>query len=369
MDTMAIKIANVRILENGSFSGLSDIYIVGNMVDRIHEHDEGADGATSKKFDEVETIDGKGGYLIPGLIDAHVHLRGDEDLALLSKWGVTTGLDMAFGLHTKHNQKNLDNNNNRTGLADVRSAGIPATAPGSLHSRMPQMPTDAMLKGPEEATKFVADRVADGSDYIKIISDVPGPDQATLDALVKEAHAYKKLVVAHAGRFAAYDMALKSGADIITHVPMDRTLDDQTTLSMLEAGRFAVPTLIMEKGMSKIIPGMNYVHSHESVVALHEAGVPIIAGTDANRSKMCPVPHGESLHTELELLVEAGLSSKEVLHSATLLAAQTFGLNDRGAVKSGLRADLVLLKENPLDDIKATRSIQRVWCGGIGVDL
>jgi imidazolonepropionase-like amidohydrolase len=357
---MAIKITNVKILMDGSFSGLSDVYLVGNKIDRVHKHDAGADSAVSEKYDELETIDGKEGYLIPGLIDAHVHLDGVETLALLSKWGVTTGLDMAFGLNTKH-----QNQGNQKGLADVRSAGIPATAPGSNHSRMPLMPPESILKGPEEAAKFVADRVADGSDYIKIISDVPGPDQETLNALVKQAHDHRKLVVAHAARFAAYDMALKAGADIITHVPMDRALDDQATSSMLKAGRFAVPTLIMEKGLSKVIPGMNYSHSYDSVVALHKAGVPIIAGSDANRSKMCPVPHGESLHMELELLVEAGLSTKEALHSATLLAAQTFGLNDRGAIKSSLRADLVLLKENPLDDIKATRSIQKIWCGGI----
>ena len=77
------------------------------------------------------------------------------------------------------------------------------------------------------------------------------------------------------------------------------------------------------------------------------------------------IPHGESLHDELRLLVEAGLSTVDALRAATSLSAKHFGLHDRGVVAPGRRADLVLLTADPTEDIQNTRKIKQVWCGGI----
>lgn len=74
---------------------------------------------------------------------------------------------------------------------------------------------------------------------------------------------------------------------------------------------------------------------------------------------------GGSLHDELELLTGAGLSTVDALRAATVLPAEHFGLRDRGAVRPGLRADLVLVDGDPRADIRATRAISRVWCAGI----
>jgi imidazolonepropionase-like amidohydrolase len=100
---------------------------------------------------------------------------------------------------------------------------------------------------------------------------------------------------------------------------------------------------------------------------MYRAGVPILAGTDCHEEpdSFFEVKHGESLHQELELLVEAGVSVVDALRAATILPAEHFRLNDRGAIAEGKRADLVLLREDPTKDIRATRSIDRVWCGGI----
>jgi len=91
--------------------------------------------------------------------------------------------------------------------------------------------------------------------------------------------------------------------------------------------------------------------------------VPLLAGTDAD-SRLAFVPYGTSLHHELELLVDAGLTTVDALRAATSPPARHFGLTDRGAVTSGLRADLVLVDGDPLADIRATRQIRRIWCGG-----
>ena len=102
--------------------------------------------------------------------------------------------------------------------------------------------------------------------------------------------------------------------------------------------------------------------------AKHKAGIPILAGTDANNAKglSLNVPHGTSLHQELELFVEAGLSIFEVLRSATVLLAEHFHLDDRRVVESGCRADLVFVAGNPPEGIYATQAMEMVWCGGIG---
>jgi imidazolonepropionase-like amidohydrolase len=96
------------------------------------------------------------------------------------------------------------------------------------------------------------------------------------------------------------------------------------------------------------------------VRALHEAGVPLLAGTDTF------VP-GHSLHDELGLLVRAGLSPLEALRTATTAPADLLGVADRFGVAQGMAADLVLLRENPLVDITNTRSVEAVVVGGVPV--
>jgi hypothetical protein len=103
----------------------------------------------------------------------------------------------------------------------------------------------------------------------------------------------------------------------------------------------------------------------ESVRRLHAAGVDILAGSDAPNPGTA---HGASLHHELELLVRAGLSPTEALAAATSLPARRFALPERGRIAAGMRADLVLVEGNPLDDITATRAIDTVWKNGHAVE-
>ena len=108
----------------------------------------------------------------------------------------------------------------------------------------------------------------------------------------------------------------------------------------------------------------------DSVRRMHDAGVKILVGTDANHTNaMCYLKHGESLHRELELLSEAGLSNVDILRGTTVDAAKELGLLDRGSIVPGKRADLVLVDGDPTKDISVCRNIQRVWVKGIEVDL
>lgn len=97
---------------------------------------------------------------------------------------------------------------------------------------------------------------------------------------------------------------------------------------------------------------------------MHEAGLPILAGSDVHPTLAFTFP-GFSLHEELQLLVEAGLSPADVLRSATLTPATVLGTADRrGEIRPGREADAVLLRENPLSDIRHTRTIEAVIRGG-----
>ncbi|KAE9367356.1 putative hydrolase [Stipitochalara longipes BDJ] len=316
-------------------------------------------------------IDGTGLTLLPGLIDCHVHLDPDVEkasllLLQLAKAGVTTALDMG------HFPGSLrDGLRTRSGIADIRFAGTFATSTGSIHSRFPQVTQANLIDDPQAAVRFVEDRVAEGADYIKIVADVPGPSQEVVNALVAEARKRGILTVAHAARKGALGMAQEGKVDIVTHVPLDFPLKEAEAKLMKEEGRVCVPTLVMEETMAnrKIFPGLNYAAAKESVTLLHKAGVPILAGTDANQSPMAAVKHGEALHHELELLVDAGLSNEETLRAATSLGAEWFRLGDRGVIAVGKRADLVLVGGNPVDNIAATKDVKRVWIAGEEITL
>ena len=103
-----------------------------------------------------------------------------------------------------------------------------------------------------------------------------------------------------------------------------------------------------------------------TVRALRDAGVDILAGCDVSE----PLPilgglaHGASLHRELQLLVDAGLTPTEALRAATGTPARRFGLDDRGRIAPGARADLLLVKGDPTTDITDTLSVQAVWRRG-----
>jgi imidazolonepropionase-like amidohydrolase len=359
-----VVISNVRVFDGTELLPDRTVVIENGVIGAVLEgpvpDGAGGDGGLAG----VRLIDGAGGVLLPGLFDAHVHLDGPGRLETLASYGVTTVFDMA-SLPEETNPLR-----GRAGGTQFLSAGLPAIAPGSLHSHLPGVGQRGLIGGADGAAEFVARRIAEGSDYIKIVIGSPfaDHDQDTIDALVAAAHAAGKQVVAHASAVESVRKAQAAGADILTHAPLDGTLTAEAAAEAASAGRVAVPTLAMMEGLVRNLglPGMDYACARDSVAALHAAGVPILAGTDANDTEGTPsrIPHGDSLHHELELLVEAGLSTREALLAATSVPARYFGLTDRGVIEAGKRADLVLLDADPLADIRATRSIVRIWCGG-----
>lgn len=227
------------------------------------------------------------------------------------------------------------------------------------------MPAEAILTDPAQAGPFVDRRVAEGSNHIKVVVDDERLSQATVDAVVAAAHDHGKLTVAHAATLASYRRAVRSGADIITHVPRDGVLDADTVAERTEREQIAVPTLIMMEAVLRTLGG-DYSCCPESVAALNAAGVPILAGTDAFAGAPL-VAHRSSLHRELELLIAVSLTETAALRSATSAAARCFGRTDRGALMAGQRADAALIGGDPLRGVGRTRDIRRIWAGGVPV--
>lgn len=334
-------------------------------------------GIISDAITADRTVDGQHGTLLPGFIDSHVHLLNVADLEQGTQWGCTTMLDMGSPAMMLTNSLR-----HRNGLADIRGSGNPASAPGGMQTTRMGFPPSSAVTGPADAARFVADRVLEGADYIKVIVEDPrrmgsaALDVATIAALVEAAHKQGLKVIAHISTLAALMNAADGGVDIITHAPLDSAVDEPLASSLKERGIVSVPTLTMMHavaGRAEHLPthgtAIAYAHARSTVSAFHRAGIPILAGTDSNTAPASPaqIQPGESLHDELRLLVEAGLTPVEALRSATVLPATFFGLTDRGVIEVGRRADLLLIEGDPIQDITATRAIRGVWAAGMKV--
>ncbi|ADJ46698.1 amidohydrolase [Amycolatopsis mediterranei S699] len=343
-----------------------------------------------------EHVDARGGTLLPGLIDAHVHLLPGAPRQALT-FGVTTVLDMFSKPDTVRDAVARAAGPD---CADVRSSSVGATAPGG-HPSMMYAPFPSVT-GPRDAGRFVADRVAEGAAHLKVLYDdgtggpmpMPSLDVPTIAALTEAAHAAGLVVAAHVSTARGALDLLPTGVDVLAHVPFD-ALDAAQVTAIAAAGVAVISTLsvadgfpggslpaepalaarlgpawraVLERQQQRWLPPQlpDFGAARVNTRLLHAAGVPVLAGTDA------PNPgtvHGASLHRELGYLVTAGLSPAAALTAATARPADVFGLADRGRVRAGLRADLVLVAGHPDEDIAATQEVRAVWKRGVRADL
>ncbi|KAK7055815.1 putative adenine deaminase [Favolaschia claudopus] len=346
-----IAIENVRVFDGEKLLPLRTVFING---DTIVPYVKGAD-----------VVDGNGGTLLPGLIDAHTHPSTVDHLETLSSFGVTTTI-----VASCQPEAICESIQNHTGLTDVRFSGLSANAPNSTHAKLLGLLPNETLTSPSQAPQFVDDQLAKGATFIKIVAEQPDSttlDQDIMNALVDAAHAKGVRVACHAAGYAAADRALTARVDQLHHVPQDTPTDEPLIARILAQKAVSIPTLSIFRQfvMGGAAPPSAYSAANASAHELYKASVPILAGTDSNSNPTLGLPFGKALHDELELLVGAGMSTVDVLRSATVLAARHNLLFDRGVVAPGMRADLVLISGDPIANISATRDIQRVWIAGI----
>lgn len=283
----------------------------------------------------------KDGLLLPGLIDAHTHMGTASQVRTMLRNGIAATCDVSASAELVAYSKEL---------------------------RI--FPSAAMAMGVVVNPKGFVDRaVASGAEYIKVLLFSPlSIGKAALGGIVRAAHEKGKKVAVHATEVATMRQAVDAGADILIHVPMKEALPLDLAKSIAQKGIAVIPTLVMmqtfaQSGRGGYMP-QHYANAQYAVRLLHEQGVTILCGTDANPGSFSPeVAYGSSLHREMDLLVKAGLSPVEVLAGATGNAAEAFGI-PAGVIAPNMPANLLLSGGRPDSSITDSEKIHQLWIQG-----
>ncbi|MCU1385510.1 MAG: amidohydrolase [Acidobacteria bacterium] len=322
-------------------------------------------------------VDGK--TIVPGLWDMHTHVTQVEWAPVYLAAGVTTVRDMGneFEFLTPL----------RDAIASKRALGPRIVAAGLIDGGGPNAFGVYYAATVDEAKQAVAKYHDAGFQQIKIYSLVTPP---IVEAICAEAHRLGMTVTGHIPNGMTIEQAAAAGMDHIAHLgirgeagseEVDKTIaflrehktviDPTQSWNELLGHAAGTPIAAFQPGILKVPAPLNRVFSNAGaagidaaaartrlerglriVKALHDAGVPIVAGTDEG------VP-GHSLHREIELYVEAGLTPMEALQAATIVPARAMKMDaELGTIERGKRADMVVLNANPLESIRNIRRVR-----------
>ena len=364
--------------------------------------------------DGTPTLDAAGRHVLPGLIDAHVHLttNSDADRPVPSdvfRGQVPAPAKLLHGL--RNSQRAL-----AAGFTTLRVMGHRDV--GELELR--DMVAEGLISGArlvvspwwitmtgghgdlfyppytvrrrwdtadgiDECRKLVRLQSRLGADFIKVMAGggtshgeqphTPNYTVAELTAIVEEARDLDLKVASHALSLESIRRSLAAGVHSIEHGSF---LDEATAVEMKERGTYLVPTLAFNdwcqlegtsRGLSaEGVRGLRGIHDAalEAFVIAREVGVPIAAGTDSSGT-LCPFgAHAR----EVELYVEHGMSPESALATTTTAAAELLGIADEvGALMPGLHGDVILVDGDPLEDIGVLRRpggiVEVVKAGGV----
>ena len=378
------------IIENERFSEVLEGYISPNPDDNY--------------------IDLTGYYVLPGLIDMHVHLTNQSSNRAYLERITLNAADYAIRA-TKNAEKTLmagfttvrnlgDSDSITISLRNainngivigprifssgktISSTGGHGDSTNSLNQRLTSDlgPKDGVMNGELDALKSVRYRYKENADLIKITAtggvlsnakDGQNP-QMTLNeikAVVDAAKDYGFKVAAHAHGSEGIKRATLAGVDSIEHGTL---MDKEGAQLMREKGTYYVPTLLAGKWVADKALIKDYYPPFVEKKALeigpklqstfsmaYQSGVKIAFGTDSGVS-----PHGENAK-EFALMIAAGMSEKDSILSATIYAAELLGKKtDLGSISKGKYADLIGVSKDPLTDIKVLETVDFVMKGG-----
>ncbi len=405
---MTIVIKAAKLIDGTGCKPIADPVV-------LIEGDKIADVGTAsnvKYSKEAQVLDLGNKTLLPGLIDAHIHLEGWKTMDDRMEW-LTTPIPLSVLRSTTAARTLLE-----AGFTAVRCVG----GPGSIYLKLgieegvvpgPRImaagrsfnptggPADnwdipwaifdyavksgqglsEMVDGPDALRQAVRRRAREKADLIKFLStgavfskeNPPTRVQFTMpemEALVDEAHRWGMMVACHAHGNPGIRDAVLAGVDTIEHGTL---MEDDTIELMLKRGTYLVPTFTIfhciMQAMGKGVPeyalrqGTQIQEIHrKNFLKAYRAGVKIVCGTDLCGPQ--PVEHGKNA-LELELLVESGMTPMDAIVSATGVGAKAIGLGEKtGTITPGKWADLIAVEGDPLQQISILQKVPFVMKGG-----
>jgi len=364
-----------------------------------------------------------GRFVIPAMIAAHSHIghtagatsgrryytreNVEAQLRRLQAFGIGAAASLGLNAPLFHELRAESRAGRLPGallLGAGPGLGMPEGAPpaGPMNLADDQVIRPADPDGMRRGVNELADR---GIDLVKVWIDglgdtVPQMTPEMARAAVEAAHARGLKVAAHIHDLSQARLAVEAGVDILAHGIRDREVDDGLVALMRQRGTWYIPTIQIDEAeylyaddpaitddpflraaldpamiarmrdpawraaqLGRAAPRRSDVRINKiNLKRLHDAGIPVAFGTDSGGTPLRV--QGFAEHRELELMVEAGLTPAGALDIATARSAELLGLTDRGRVRDGMRADLVVLEADPVADIRNTRRIARVYQAG-----
>lgn len=378
------------------------VIITGNTITEIKQETYSA----SAEGNDIRVFDLEGGYVVPGLWNMHVHLSdllpdvhdmlGSEPAlpaAIRAGRNAMDALRRGFtGLRIVGERDYID-----IAWRDAFDAGVfvgprifasgKVVTPSESSPWETRWPVEIFADGPYEIRKEMRKNMAYGIDFVKIFATHMQKDEFT--AAIETAHNWGYKVTAHAGGENAR-RAVEAGVDCIEHGTM---ISDETIQLMAEKGVFYCPTIVCNlseqyiKEREERLARLGYAEDKEVVqgrklvayadvrsqrvaerqrkilIQAADAGIKIISGSDSN-------PLGELGILEIEQLVLSGLKEMQALQAATINCAEMCGVSDKlGSIETGKWADMIVVKDNPLENISNLRKLQMVVKHGHMVNL
>ena len=397
-----IHAGNLIDVETGKIESRKSIVIKNSLITSV------SDGYINKS-DFQEYYDLKDSYVLPGLMDAHVHLaqeyvpKAERDLKVEPEFnaifaaanaiktlnaGFTTVRNVGDGGMETISLRNAINKGIVPGpriltsgktIATTGGHGDPTNGlPTDLYE--PPTPEEGVVDSFEDIKKAVRQRYKDGTDGIKITAtggvlsvaksgENPQFTNNELEALISIAKDYGLWVAAHAHGKEGMLRAVNAGVTSIEHGTF---MDSEVMDAMKKNGTYYVPTILAGEWVAEKSKIDNFFPELvrpkaakigpqilDTFTKAHKYGVKIAFGTDSGVSA-----HGDNWQ-EFALMVEGGMSPLETIQSATLETAKLFKLeNEIGKIKTGFSADIIALRDNPLENIESLKDISFVMKEG-----
>lgn len=325
-------------------------------------------------------IDGTNNYLVPGLINSHVHVTGPDNL----KEALNSGIMAVIDLHQSSEERaaNLRTYRDSLNHAYFMSSGFAATLAGGHPTQYGDIET---ISDSLSADQWVNNRLDNGADFIKIIRDAGGgpPDFKMIPTLgfdqieniITSSKERDQLLIAHTVNLDETMTIASLGVDGLAHLWFgNESLTDEMLDLLAKTELFVIPTALTQSKVWGLVANgppriKEYAEQNLSsmeivkgeLLRLNQAGVKILAGNDPPNFG---INYGDDLIEELLIYSDAGISNIEVLKTVTGNPSEEFGLKDIGRIEVGLAANLLLIEGNPIENLSHLKEIKQIWRNG-----